>query len=99
MKFLCFGEKKNAQANVSSSTSTASISSSKDEELADFLVSLDLTDLRAIFEKHRVTMKKLRLLSESDLKELGIPVADIRLIQSELPKFKVSFSSALDNYL
>ena len=94
-----FFKNPNPQANSATPTNSAAFSTSKDEELGGFLSSLELTELRSIFEKHRVTLKKLRLLSESDLKELGIPVADIRLIQFELPKFKVSDSLFLQSII
>ena len=66
--------------------STAADDAGAMEEVAAFLADLQLDDLLDIFKKERIDMRSLNLLSETDLRELSIPVGPRRLIQDELVK-------------
>lgn len=56
----------------------------RDAELVDFLASLGLLEYLQVFLDERITKQSLLLLTETDLKDMGIPTGPRRIIQTEL---------------
>jgi len=63
------------------------------ETLGEFLSKLDLTEYEILFDKEKITMKSLILLSESDLIRIGLPLGPRRLIIDELNKKLANFEA------
>ena len=56
-------------------------SGSDDETLATFLAALSLDKYEPLFTKEEISLKDLALLSETDLKDIGVPMGPRRQIQ------------------
>ena len=59
-----------------------------DGSMADFLGDLQLCELLSMFSRELITMSDLPLLSDADLKELGVPMGPRRRIQAALAPAK-----------
>jgi class 3 adenylate cyclase/tetratricopeptide (TPR) repeat protein len=58
------------------------------QNLGDWLKALDLAEFEAIFVENRVDLKTLEVLTESDLKELGVPFGPRKRILNAIPELK-----------
>ncbi len=56
------------------------------ETLEQFLTRLNLAEYMSLFDKEKITLKSLILLSEPDLVQIGLPLGPRRLIMDELNK-------------
>ena len=54
------------------------------ETVAEMLARLDLSEFQGTFEREKITDQALRLLTESDLVEMGLPIGPRRVLLNEI---------------
>lgn len=75
-------EKISVEANMKKEASLNNIDLT--ESMEELLVRLELTDFISVFEREKVNAQNLRLLTESDLVEMGLPIGPRRMLLNEI---------------